>query len=195
MLEACERAIDAQMRPVSPVPFGGWRAMQEQTPCWTFLTDSLRTRGELPAHPTMQIHLDGPPWTRSPYPCFTRGSLATDHRRTQWGPSPASLAGAFVLGGERITGCWRPFPLRCPRALRFWARAAWIARAEPQPEPSGWRALRCGAPWDAAAGSRAHGRRAPGGELGWEHYGPGAIYEPGPIRALRVLGFQQIPYI
>ena len=118
MLEACERAIDAQMRPVSPVPLGeaardaGANAMLD-------VSDGLvKDSGRIARASGVQIHLDEAAVDALAAPLLPVARLLlTIVEHNEGAESPASLARAFVLGGGEDHGLLATFPAEVPEGF------------------------------------------------------------------------------
>lgn len=172
MLEACERAIDAQMRPVSPVPLGeaardaGANAMLD-------VSDGLvKDSGRIARASGVQIHLDETAVDALAAPLLPVARLLlTIVEHNEGAESPASLARAFVLGGGEDHGLLATFPAEVPEGFTILGscRVDRAGRAH-SADPLAGGHYGAGHRGSLAAGTVLM-NGAPLSELGWEHYG------------------------
>ena len=172
MLEACERAIDAQMRPVSPVPLGeaardaGANAMLD-------VSDGLvKDSGRIARASGVQIHLDEAAVDALAAPLLPVARLLlTIVEHNEGAESPASLARAFVLGGGEDHGLLATFPAEVPEGFTILGscRVDRAGRAH-SADPLAGGHYGAGHRGSLAAGAVLM-NGAPLSELGWEHYG------------------------
>ena len=172
MLEACERAIDAQMRPVSPVPLGeaardaGANAMLD-------VSDGLvKDSGRIARASGVQIHLDEAAVDALAAPLLPVARLLlTIVEHNEGAESPASLARAFVLGGGEDHGLLATFPAEVPEGFTTLGscRVDRAGRAH-SADPLAGGHYGAGHRGSLAAGAVLM-NGVPLSELGWEHYG------------------------
>lgn len=116
MLEACERAIDAQMRPVSPVPLGE-AARDADANAMLDVSDGLvRIRAGSPAHPACRFTWTRPPWMRLPRPAARGPSVAltiVEHNEGPRAPPPGQ--GRARRGEDH--GLLATFPAEVPEGF------------------------------------------------------------------------------
>lgn len=168
MIEVCERAVDSQHHPVSPIP-AGEVARQHQASSMLDLSDGLvKDAGRVAAASGVQMRLD-----RAAVDAFAEPLLPLARlllaigERNEAGESPASLARTFVLVGGEDHGLLATFPGEVPE--EFVPLGACVADA---PE-RGLSAELYGAErrHNAVTGAAVvmDGRSLDG--MGWEHYG------------------------
>lgn len=171
MLAVCERAVDSQHHPVSPIP-AGEVARQHQASSMLDLSDGLvKDAGRVAAASGVQMRLD-----RAAVDAFAEPLLPLARlllaigERNEAGESPASLARTFVLVGGEDHGLLATFPGEVPE--EFVPLGTCIADA---PE-RGLSAELYGAErrHNAVTGAAVvmDGRSLDG--MGWEHYGASA---------------------
>ena len=168
MLAVCERAVDSQHHPVSPIP-AGEVARQHQASSMLDLSDGLvKDAGRVAAASGVQMRLD-----RAAVDAFAEPLLPLARlllaigERNEAGESPASLARTFVLVGGEDHGLLATFPGEVPE--EFVPLGTCVADA---PE-RGLSAELYGAErrHNAVTGAAVvmDGRSLDG--MGWEHYG------------------------
>lgn len=171
MLAVCERAVDSQHHPVSPIP-AGEVARQHKASSMLDLSDGLvKDAGRVAAASGVQMRLD-----RAAVDAFAEPLLPLARlllaigERNEAGESPASLARTFVLVGGEDHGLLATFPGEVPD--EFVPLGACVADA---PE-RGLSAELYGAErrHNAVTGAAVvmDGRSLDG--MGWEHYGASA---------------------
>ena len=171
MLAVCERAVDSQHHPVSPIP-AGEVARQYKASSMLDLSDGLvKDAGRVAAASGVQMRLD-----RAAVDAFAEPLLPLARlllaigERNEAGESPASLARTFVLVGGEDHGLLATFPGEVPE--EFMPLGTCVADA---PE-RGLSAELYGAErrHNAVAGAAVvmDGRSLDG--MGWEHYGASA---------------------
>ena len=171
MLAVCERAVDSQHHPVSPIP-AGEMARQHQASSMLDLSDGLvKDAGRVAAASGVQMRLD-----RAAVDAFAEPLLPLARlllaigERNEAGESPASLARTFVLVGGEDHGLLATFPGEVPE--EFVPLGTCVADA---PE-RGLSAELYGAErrHNAVTGAAVvmDGRSLDG--MGWEHYGASA---------------------
>ena len=171
MLAVCERAVDSQHHPVSPIP-AGEVARQHQASSMLDLSDGLvKDAGRVAAASGIQMRLD-----RAAVDAFAEPLLPLARlllaigERNEAGESPASLARTFVLVGGEDHGLLATFPGEVPE--EFVPLGTCVADA---PE-RGLSAELYGAErrHNAVTGAAVvmDGRSLDG--MGWEHYGASA---------------------
>ena len=171
MIAVCERAVDSQHHPVSPVP-AGEVARQHQASSMLDLSDGLvKDAGRVAAASGVQMRLD-----RAAVDAFAEPLLPLARlllaigERNEAGESPASLARTFVLVGGEDHGLLATFPGEVPE--EFVPLGTCVADA---PE-RGLSAELYGAErrHNAVTGAAVvmDGRSLDG--MGWEHYGASA---------------------
>lgn len=168
MLAVCERAVDSQHHPVSPIPTGEV-ARQHKASSMLDLSDGLvKDAGRVAAASGVQMRLD-----RAAVDAFAEPLLPLARlllaigERNEAGESPASLARAFVLVGGEDHGLLATFPSEVPE--EFVPLGTCVADV---PE-RGLSAELYGAErrHDTVTGAAVvmDGRSLDG--MGWEHYG------------------------
>ena len=168
MLAVCERAVDSQHHPVSPIP-AGEVARQHKASSMLDLSDGLvKDAGRVAAASGVQMRLD-----RAAVDAFAEPLLPLARlllaigERNEAGESPASLARAFVLVGGEDHGLLATFPSEVPE--EFVPLGTCVADV---PE-RGLSAELYGAErrHDTVTGAAVvmDGRSLDG--MGWEHYG------------------------
>ena len=171
MLAVCERAVDSQHHPVSPIP-AGEVARQHQASSMLDLSDGLvKDAGRVAAASGVQMRLD-----RAAVDAFAEPLLPLARlllaigERNEAGESPASLARTFVLVGGEDHGLLATFPGEVPE--EFVPLGTCVADA---PE-RGLSVELYGAErrHNAVTGAAVvmDGRSLDG--MGWEHYGASA---------------------
>lgn len=171
MIAVCERAVDSQHHPVSPIP-AGEVARQHRASSMLDLSDGLvKDAGRVAAASGVQMRLD-----RAAVDAFAEPLLPLARlllaigERTEAGESPASLARTFVLVGGEDHGLLATFPGEVPE--EFVPLGTCVADA---PE-RGLSAELYGAErrHDTVTGAAVvmDGRSLDG--MGWEHYGASA---------------------
>lgn len=171
MIEVCERAVDSQHHPVSPIP-AGEVARQYKASSMLDLSDGLvKDAGRVAAASGVQMRLD-----RAAVDAFAEPLLPLARlllaigERNEAGESPASLARTFVLVGGEDHGLLATFPGEVPE--EFVPLGTCVADA---PE-RGLSAELYGAErrHNAVTGAAVvmDGRSLDG--MGWEHYGASA---------------------
>ena len=171
MLAVCERAVDSQHHPVSPIP-AGEVARQHRASSMLDLSDGLvKDAGRVAAASGVQMRLD-----RAAVDAFAEPLLPLARlllaigERNEAGESPASLARTFVLVGGEDHGLLATFPGEVPE--EFVPLGTCVADA---PE-RGLSAELYGAErrHNAVTGAAVvmDGRSLDG--MGWEHYGASA---------------------
>ena len=171
MIAVCERAVDSQHHPVSPIP-AGEVARQHKASSMLDLSDGLvKDAGRVAAASGVQMRLD-----RAAVDAFAEPLLPLARlllaigERNEAGESPASLARTFVLVGGEDHGLLATFPGEVPE--EFVPLGACVADA---PE-RGLSAELYGAErrHNAVTGAAVvmDGRSLDG--MGWEHYGASA---------------------
>ena len=171
MIAVCERAVESQHHPVSPIPAGDV-ARQHQASSMLDLSDGLvKDAGRVAAASGMQMRLD-----RAAVDAFAEPLLPLARlllaigERNEAGESPASLARTFVLVGGEDHGLLATFPGEVPE--EFVPLGTCVADA---PE-RGLSAELYGAErrHNAVTGAAVvmDGRSLDG--MGWEHYGASA---------------------
>lgn len=171
MIAVCERAVESQHHPVSPIP-AGEVARQHQASSMLDLSDGLvKDAGRVAAASGVQMRLD-----RAAVDAFAEPLLPLARlllaigERNEAGESPASLARTFVLVGGEDHGLLATFPGEVPE--EFVPLGTCIADA---PE-RGLSAELYGAErrHNAVTGAAVvmDGRSLDG--MGWEHYGASA---------------------
>lgn len=171
MLAVCERAVDSQHHPVSPIP-AGEVARQHKASSMLDLSDGLvKDAGRVAAASGVQMRLD-----RAAVDAFAEPLLPLARlllaigERNEMGESPASLARTFVLVGGEDHGLLATFPGEVPE--EFVPLGTCVADA---PE-RGLSAELYGAErrHETVAGAAVvmDGRSLDG--MGWEHYGASA---------------------
>ena len=171
MIAVCERAVDSQHHPVSPIP-AGEVARQHRASSMLDLSDGLvKDAGRVAAASGVQMRLD-----RAAVDAFAEPLLPLARlllaigERTEAGESPASLARTFVLVGGEDHGLLATFPGEVPE--EFVPLGTCVADA---PE-RGLSAELYGAErrHNAVTGAAVvmDGRSLDG--MGWEHYGASA---------------------
>ncbi|OFP77659.1 thiamine-monophosphate kinase [Rothia sp. HMSC066G07] len=171
MIAVCERAVDSQHHPVSPIP-AGEVARQHQASSMLDLSDGLvKDAGRVAAASGVQMRLD-----RAAVGAFAEPLLPLARlllaigERNEAGESPASLARTFVLVGGEDHGLLATFPGEVPE--EFVPLGTCVADA---PE-RGLSAELYGAErrHNAVTGAAVvmDGRSLDG--MGWEHYGASA---------------------
>lgn len=171
MIAVCERAVESQHHPVSPIP-AGEVARQHKASSMLDLSDGLvKDAGRVAAASGVQMRLD-----RAAVDAFAEPLLPLARlllvigERNEVGESPASLARTFVLVGGEDHGLLATFPGEVPE--EFVPLGACVADA---PE-RGLSAELYGAErrHNAVAGAAVvmDGRSLDG--MGWEHYGASA---------------------
>ena len=168
MIAVCERAVDSQHHPVSPIP-AGEVARQHKASSMLDLSDGLvKDAGRVAAASGVQMRLD-----RAAVDAFAEPLLPLARlllaigERNEAGESPASLARTFVLVGGEDHGLLATFPGEVPE--EFVPLGTCVADA---PE-RGLSAELYGAErrHNAVTGAAVvmDGRSLDG--MGWEHYG------------------------
>ncbi|OFR60543.1 thiamine-monophosphate kinase [Rothia sp. HMSC069C04] len=171
MLAVCERAVDSQHHPVSPIP-AGEVARQHRASSMLDLSDGLvKDAGRVAAASGVQMRLD-----RAAVDAFAEPLLPLARlllvigERNEVGESPASLARTFVLVGGEDHGLLATFPGDVPE--EFVPLGTCVADA---PE-RGLSAELYGSErrHDTVTGAAVvmDGRSLDG--MGWEHYGASA---------------------
>lgn len=171
MIAVCERAVESQHHPVSPIPAGDV-ARQHQASSMLDLSDGLvKDAGRVAAASGVQMRLD-----RAAVDAFAEPLLPLARlllaigERNEAGESPASLARTFVLVGGEDHGLLATFPGEVPE--EFVPLGTCVADA---PE-RGLSAELYGAErrHDTVTGAAVvmDGRSLDG--MGWEHYGASA---------------------
>lgn len=171
MIAVCERAVESQHHPVSPIP-AGEVARQHKASSMLDLSDGLvKDAGRVAAASGVQMRLD-----RAAVDAFAEPLLPLARlllaigERNEAGESPASLARTFVLVGGEDHGLLATFPGEVPE--EFVPLGTCVADA---PE-RGLRAELYGAErrHNAVTGAAVvmDGRSLDG--MGWEHYGASA---------------------
>lgn len=171
MLAVCERAVESQHHPVSPIP-AGEVARQHKASSMLDLSDGLvKDAGRVAAASGVQMRLD-----RAAVDAFAEPLLPLARlllaigERNEAGESPASLARTFVLVGGEDHGLLATFPGEVPE--EFVPLGTCVADA---PE-RGLSAELYGAErrHNAVTGAAVvmDGRSLDG--MGWEHYGASA---------------------
>ncbi|WP_298489301.1 thiamine-monophosphate kinase [uncultured Rothia sp.] len=171
MIAVCERAVESQHHPVSPIP-AGEVARQHQASSMLDLSDGLvKDAGRVAAASGVQMRLD-----RAAVDAFAEPLLPLARlllaigERNEAGESPASLARTFVLVGGEDHGLLATFPGEVPE--EFMPLGTCVADA---PE-RGLSAELYGAErrHNAVTGAAVvmGGRSLDG--MGWEHYGASA---------------------
>ena len=171
MLAVCERAVDSQHHPVSPIP-AGEVARQHRASSMLDLSDGLvKDAGRVAAASGVQMRLD-----RAAVDAFAEPLLPLARlllvigERNEVGESPASLARTFVLVGGEDHGLLATFPGDVPE--EFVPLGTCVAGA---PE-RGLSAELYGSErrHDTVTGAAVvmDGRSLDG--MGWEHYGASA---------------------
>ena len=171
MIAVCERAVESQHHPVSPIPAGDV-ARQHQASSMLDLSDGLvKDAGRVAAASGVQMRLD-----RAAVDAFAEPLLPLARlllaigERNEAGESPASLARTFVLVGGEDHGLLATFPGEVPE--EFVPLGTCVADA---PE-RGLSAELYGAErrHNAVTGAAVvmDGRSLDG--MGWEHYGASA---------------------
>lgn len=171
MIAVCERAVDSQHHPVSPIP-AGEVARQHRASSMLDLSDGLvKDAGRVAAASGVQMRLD-----RAAVDAFAEPLLPLARlllaigERNEAGESPASLARTFVLVGGEDHGLLATFPGEVPE--EFVPLGTCVADA---PE-RGLSAELYGAErrHNAVTGAAVvmDGRSLDG--MGWEHYGASA---------------------
>ena len=171
MLAVCERAVDSQHHPVSPIP-AGEVARQHRASSMLDLSDGLvKDAGRVAAASGVQMRLD-----RAAVDAFAEPLLPLARlllvigERNEVGESPASLARTFVLVGGEDHGLLATFPGEVPE--EFVPLGTCVADA---PE-RGLSAELYGSErrHDTVTGAAVvmDGRSLDG--MGWEHYGASA---------------------
>lgn len=171
MIAVCERAVDSQHHPVSPIP-AGEVARQHKASSMLDLSDGLvKDAGRVAAASGVQMRLD-----RAAVDAFAEPLLPLARlllaigERNEAGESPASLARTFVLVGGEDHGLLATFPGEVPE--EFVPLGTCVADA---PE-RGLSAELYGAErrHNAVTGAAVvmDGRSLDG--MGWEHYGASA---------------------
>lgn len=171
MIAVCERAVDSQHHPVSPIP-AGEVARQHRASSMLDLSDGLvKDAGRVAAASGVQMSLD-----RAAVDAFAEPLLPLARlllaigERNEAGESPASLARTFVLVGGEDHGLLATFPGEVPE--EFVLLGTCVADA---PE-RGLSAELYGAErrHNAVTGAAVvmDGRSLDG--MGWEHYGASA---------------------
>lgn len=171
MIAVCERAVESQHHPVSPIP-AGEVARQHKASSMLDLSDGLvKDAGRVAAASGVQMRLD-----RAAVDAFAEPLLPLARlllaigERNEAGESPASLARTFVLVGGEDHGLLATFPGEVPE--EFVPLGACVADA---PE-RGLSAELYGAErrHNAVTGAAVvmDGRSLDG--MGWEHYGASA---------------------
>lgn len=171
MVAVCERAVDSQHHPVSPIP-AGEVARQHRASSMLDLSDGLvKDAGRVAAASGVQMRLD-----RAAVDAFAEPLLPLARlllaigERNEAGESPASLARTFVLVGGEDHGLLATFPGEVPE--EFVPLGTCVADA---PE-RGLSAELYGAErrHNAVTGAAVvmDGRSLDG--MGWEHYGASA---------------------
>ena len=168
MIAVCERAVDSQHHPVSPIP-AGEVARQYQASSMLDLSDGLvKDAGRVAAASGVQMRLD-----RTAVDAFAEPLLPLARlllaigERNEAGESPASLARTFVLVGGEDHGLLATFPGEVPEG--FVPLGTCVADALER----GLSAELYGAErrHNAVTGAAVvmDGRSLDG--MGWEHYG------------------------
>lgn len=171
MITVCERAVESQHHPVSPIP-AGEVARQHKASSMLDLSDGLvKDAGRVAAASGVQMRLD-----RAAVDAFAEPLLPLARlllaigERNEAGESPASLARTFVLVGGEDHGLLATFPYEVPE--EFVPLGTCVADA---PE-RGLSAELYGAErrHDTVTGAAVvmDGRSLDG--MGWEHYGASA---------------------
>lgn len=168
MIAVCERAVDSQHHPVSPIP-AGEVARQYQASSMLDLSDGLvKDAGRVAAASGVQMRLDRAAVDALAEPLLPLARLLlVIGERNEAGESPASLARTFVLVGGEDHGLLATFPGEAPE--EFVPLGTCVADA---PE-RGLSAELYGAErrHNAVTGAAVvmDGRSLDG--MGWEHYG------------------------
>lgn len=171
MLAVCERAVDSQHHPVSPIP-AGEVARQHRASSMLDLSDGLvKDAGRVAAASGVQMRLDRAAVDALAEPLLPLARLLlVIGERNEAGESPASLARTFVLVGGEDHGLLATFPGDVPE--EFVPLGTCVADA---PE-RGLSAELYGAErrHNAVTGAAVvmDGRSLDG--MGWEHYGASA---------------------
>lgn len=171
MVAVCERAVDSQHHPVSPIP-AGEVARQHQASSMLDLSDGLvKDAGRVAAASGVQMRLDRAAVDTLAEPLLPLARLLLAiGERNEAGESPASLARTFVLVGGEDHGLLATFPGEVPE--EFVPLGTCVADA---PE-RGLSAELYGAErrHNAVTGAAVvmDGRSLDG--MGWEHYGASA---------------------
>lgn len=171
MLAVCERAVDSQHHPVSPIP-AGEVARQHRVSSMLDLSDGLvKDAGRVAAASGVQMRLDCAAVDAFAEPLLPLARLLlVIGERNEVGESPASLARTFVLVGGEDHGLLATFPGEVPE--EFVPLGTCVADA---PE-RGLSAELYGAErrHNAVTGAAVvmDGRSLDG--MGWEHYGASA---------------------
>lgn len=171
MLAVCERAVDSQHHPVSPIP-AGEVARQHKASSMLDLSDGLvKDAGRVAAASGVQMRLDRAAVDALAEPLLPLARLLlVIGERNEAGESPASLARTFVLVGGEDHGLLATFPGAVPE--EFVTLGSCVADA---PE-RGLSAELYGAERRHDTVTRAavvmDGKSLDG--MGWEHYGASA---------------------
>lgn len=171
MIAVCERAVDSQHHPVSPIP-AGEVARQHRASSMLDLSDGLvKDAGRVAAASGVQMRLDRAAVDAFAEPLLPLARLLLAiSERNEAGESPASLARTFVLVGGEDHGLLATFPGEVPE--EFVPLGTCVADA---PE-RGLSAELYGAErrHNAVTGAAVvmDGRSLDG--MGWEHYGASA---------------------
>ena len=171
MLAVCERAVESQHHPVSPIP-AGEVARQHKASSMLDLSDGLvKDAGRVAAASGVQMRLDRAAMDAFAEPLLPLARLLLAiGERNEAGESPASLARTFVLVGGEDHGLLATFPGEVPE--EFVPLGTCVADA---PE-RGLSAELYGAErrHNAVTGAAVvmDGRSLDG--MGWEHYGASA---------------------
>ena len=171
MIAVCERAVESQHHPVSPIP-AGEVARQHQASSMLDLSDGLvKDAGRVAAASGVQMRLDRAAVDTFAEPLLPLARLLLAiGERNEAGESPASLARTFVLVGGEDHGLLATFPGEVPE--EFVPLGTCVADA---PE-RGLSAELYGAErrHNAVTGAAVvmDGRSLDG--MGWEHYGASA---------------------
>lgn len=171
MIAVCERAVESQHHPVSPIP-AGEVARQHQASSMLDLSDGLvKDAGRVAAASGVQMHLDRAAVDAFAEPLLPLACLLLAiGERNEAGESPASLARTFVLVGGEDHGLLATFPGEVPE--EFVPLGTCVADA---PE-RGLSAELYGSErrHDTVTGAAVvmDGRSLDG--MGWEHYGASA---------------------
>lgn len=171
MIAVCERAVDSQHHPVSPVPAGEVARLHQASSMLDLSDGLVKDAGRVAAASGVQMRLD-----RAAVDAFAEPLLPLARlllaigERNEAGESPASLARTFVLVGGEDHGLLATFPCEVPE--EFVPLGTCVADA---PE-RGLSAELYGAErrHNAVTGAAVvmGGRSLDG--MGWEHYGASA---------------------
>lgn len=168
MLAVCERAVESQHHPVSPIP-AGEVARQHQASSMLDLSDGLvKDAGRVAAASGVQMRLD-----RAAVDAFAEPLLPLARlllvigERNEVGESPASLARTFVLVGGEDHGLLATFPGEVPE--EFAPLGTCVADAPERGLSAELYGTERRHETVAGAAVVMDGRSLDG--MGWEHYG------------------------